>query len=174
MKGIILQFIVVSMFFAGCGIDKKEELNNEKPYIVAADQIQAGRYLVEIGGCNDCHTDGFMQNPNIPESEWLTGSPLGWRGPWGTTYPVNLRLTVQNLTEDQWVEMLKTRKGLPPMIWPAVNQLSESDSRAMYAYITSLGVKGERMPLAVAAGVEPQTPYLNMMPQNMPVSVARN
>lgn len=174
MKAIVLQSLVVCLLFVGCGIDKKEELINEKPYIVAADQIQAGRYLVEIGGCNDCHTDGFMQNPNIPESDWLTGSPLGWRGPWGTTYPVNLRLTVQNLTEDQWVEMLKTRKGLPPMIWPAVNQLSESDSRAMYAYIKSLGPKGERMPLVVAAGIEPQTPYLNLVPQNLPVSMANN
>jgi len=26
-------------------------------------------------------------------AEWLLGSAIGWRGPWGTTYPPNLRLT---------------------------------------------------------------------------------
>ena len=26
-----------------------------------AAQLERGRYLVEIGGCNDCHTPGYMQ-----------------------------------------------------------------------------------------------------------------
>ena len=33
---------------------------------------------------------------------------LGWRGPWGTTYPTNLRLYFQDLTENEWVRKAKT------------------------------------------------------------------
>ena len=38
----------------------------------AGDQVARGRYLVTIGGCNDCHTDGYLQNGgNVPEDDWL-------------------------------------------------------------------------------------------------------
>src|SRR5262245_16886733 len=55
-------------------------------------QIRRGRYVVKVAGCNDCHTPGYAQSGGkIPESQWLIGDRLGWQGPWGTTYPVNLR-----------------------------------------------------------------------------------
>ena len=91
------------------GRDGREQiLYLARPGQVQADSaVTAGRYLVIIGGCNDCHTAGYMaQEGNVPESDWLTGSPVGWRGPWGTTYPSNLRLLVQSMSEDAWVEML--------------------------------------------------------------------
>ena len=54
-----------------------------------------GRYLVWVGGCNDCHTPGFPEAAgNIPEEQWLTGNPVGFQGPWGTNYPKNLRLYI--------------------------------------------------------------------------------
>jgi hypothetical protein len=47
---------------------------------------QRGKYLVQIAGCNDCHTAGYAQtNGKVDERQWLTGDKLGWRGPWGTT-----------------------------------------------------------------------------------------
>ena len=88
-----------------------------------------------IGGCNDCHTDGYLQTEgDVPEEQWLLGSPLGWRGPWGTTFPPNLRLGVQGLTEDQWVSLLHIRTALPPMPWMNINQMAESDARVLYRY----------------------------------------
>ncbi len=90
--------------FMGC---KSEEVKinsdvSSEPHIVASSQIEAGRYLTIITGCNDCHTDGYlMAEGKVPEEDWLTGSSLGWRGPWGTTYPPNLRLTVQAFTEEE-------------------------------------------------------------------------
>ena len=30
-----------------------------------------------------------------------------WRGPWGTTYPVNLRLYMQTISEKEWVAKAK-------------------------------------------------------------------
>ncbi|OYY80955.1 MAG: hypothetical protein B7Y33_02640, partial [Hydrogenophilales bacterium 16-62-9] len=57
--------------------------------------IRHGRYLIATSGCNDCHTPGFMPNAGkVAESEWMTGDSMGWQGPWGTTYPSNLRLLV--------------------------------------------------------------------------------
>src|SRR5258708_15062909 len=56
-------------------------------------EIERGRYLVKISGCNDCHTAGYAAaGGEIPESQWLLGNTLGWRGPWGTKDPAHLRL----------------------------------------------------------------------------------
>ena len=138
------------------------------PYIVAGTPVEAGRYLVIVGGCNDCHTDGYMATEGqIPEEDWLAGSSLGWRGPWGTTYPPNLRLRVQEMPEDVFVEMAHTRTALPPMPWMNLNQVSEQDVRALYRYIKSLGPTGEHKPLALPPGEEPTTPYLLLEPQNI-------
>src|SRR5688572_27076595 len=66
-------------------------------------QISRGRYVVKVAGCNDCHTPGYAQSAGrIPESKWLIGDSLGWQGPWGTTYPANLRRFTQGMTERQW------------------------------------------------------------------------
>ncbi len=100
----------------------------------------------------------------MPEADWLTGSPLGFRGPWGTTYPSNLRLRVTEMTEDDWVTMLHTRTALPPMPWMNINQIAESDARALYQYIQSLGPAGEHAPTAVGPDVDPSTPYISFMP----------
>lgn len=138
------------------------------PYIHANNPVEAGRYLVLVGGCNDCHTPGFLENGlSVPEAQWLTGLPIGFRGPWGTSYPVNLRLSVAQYPEDAWVNMLHTRHTLPPMPWHAVNSMSEQDVRALYAYITSLGEGGMPAPQAVPPGEEPTTPYFDFVPQHM-------
>mgnify|MGYP001603103675 CR=1 FL=1 len=57
-----------------------------EPMVVAKSPVAAGRYIVQIAGCNDCHTAGYaMSDGHVPESQWLTGNPVGWRGPLGTT-----------------------------------------------------------------------------------------
>lgn len=127
---------------------------------------QAGRYFILLGGCNDCHTPGWEQSGGqLPESEWLTGSPVGFRGPWGTTYASNLRIFVQNITEDQWVEMFRTRAERPPMPWMNYRTINESDLRAAYRFIRSLGPKGEPAPEYVAPDQEPRTPYIVFVPR---------
>jgi len=74
-----------------------------------AEQIERGRYIVEVGACNDCHTAGYAEaDRKAPESERLKGDMLGYRGPWGTTYPTNLRLSIGKMTEDQWVKYART------------------------------------------------------------------
>lgn len=165
---------LLCLVLSGCTASQEQEAAmSDSPHTTAEDPVQAGRYLVIISGCNDCHTDGYlMVDGNIPEENWLTGSPVGWQGPWGTTYPSNLRLRVQEWSEDAWVQTLKTRKALPPMPWMNVNQMKEEDMRALYAYIKSLGAKGEHMPAALEPGEAPSTPYLSLFPQNLPPSAS--
>jgi mono/diheme cytochrome c family protein len=128
--------------------------------------IERGRYLVKTSGCNDCHTPGYMPRAGqVDEKLWLTGDALGWRGPWGTTYPANLRLYVAGMSEDAWVA--RTRKGetRPPMPWFNLHAMTEQDLRAIYRYTRALGPAGQPAPAYVPAGEEPTTPFLLLEPQ---------
>ena len=125
-----------------------------------SDALKRGKYLVMIGGCNDCHTPGYlMSEGKTPENEWLTGDSFGWRGPWGTTYAANLRTLAQGLTEPQWIQMAKNLKARPPMPWFNLNQMTEEDLGAIYKYIRHLGPGGKAAPAYVPPGEEPSTPY---------------
>lgn len=131
--------------------------------------VERGRYLVKIGGCNDCHTRGYLAAPGaIPESEWLTGDRFGWRGPWGTSYATNLRLLIAELDEPTWVSMAKHLKARPLMPWSTVNAMSDEDLRAIYRFIRHLGPKGQQAPAPLPPGVEPPWPYVDF-----PVSPAQ-
>jgi mono/diheme cytochrome c family protein len=122
---------------------------------------ERGRYVVTISGCNDCHTPDYAASGgNVPESRWLTGDALGWRGPWGTTYPVNLRLYMQNLGEKEWVAKARTLETRPPMPWFNVRKMSDGDLRAIHRYIRSLGPAGEPAPAFVPPTQEPRPPYV--------------
>lgn len=124
-------------------------------------QVERGRYLIKIAGCNDCHTPGYtMSNGDVPEEQWLTGDILGWRGPWGTTYGTNLRLYVKDMTEDGWVEAAQTLKSRPTMPWFNMNAMTEKDLRAVYQFIKHLGPGGEPAPAYVPPGEEPKGPYV--------------
>jgi mono/diheme cytochrome c family protein len=55
--------------------------------------VERGRYIVKIADCNGCHTTGYAASGGeVPEADWLLGDQVGFSGPWGTTYPPNLRL----------------------------------------------------------------------------------
>jgi len=127
-------------------------------------QIDRGRYLAIVGGCNDCHTPHYMEKDGkIPESEWLTGSSMGFQGPWGTTYPANLRLIAQNMNEAQWIARARAPMR-PPMPWFNLAKMTDADLRALHAYLRSLGPKGELAPAPVQAGVPVKTPYISFVP----------
>jgi len=161
-------FVVLGLACFGQSAAENPSEQARPSHVAAATAVEAGRYLVVVGGCNDCHTDGYADTGgNVPEADWLTGSVVGWRGPWGTTYPSNLRLLVQMTGEDAWLEMLRHRNARPPMPWVSVNALSEQDARALYRYIYSLGPRGNIAPAAVAPDVEPSTPYILMVPQHL-------
>jgi mono/diheme cytochrome c family protein len=136
-------------------------------HVASASDIDAGRYLVRIGGCNDCHTPGFaMTNGASPaEADWLTGDSVGFSGPWGVSYPPNLRLSFQNMDEEQFLEMARAGKGRPPMPWPSLVAMSDRDLKAIYAYVRSLGPKGEAAPAPLSPGMAPDRPHIAFVPQ---------
>ena len=104
---------------------------------------ERGRYLATIAGCHDCHTPGFaMSGGKADEKQWLIGDSLGWRGPWGTTYPVNLREYMQHISEKDWVARAKTLQARPPMPWVVLNAMTDTDLRALHRFIRSLGPAG--------------------------------
>ena len=123
--------------------------------------IDRGRYLVRIAGCNDCHTAGYARSGgDVTESQWLMGDKLGWRGAWGTTYAVNLRLLMSSLTQRQWVELSKSFRPRPPMPWWLLRDMSQEDQEAVYAFVKWLGPAGEPAPDYTPPGQEPQGPVV--------------
>ena len=126
-----------------------------------SNQIERGQYLVMITGCHDCHTPDYIaKGSKTPAKDFLTGGTLGWRGPWGTTYPANLRLYFNRITEDQWIQVAKTIERRPPMPYYSLNAMAEMDVRAIYQYMSSLGPAGQSAPNFVPPDKEPPQPYV--------------
>ena len=125
---------------------------------------ERGRYVTTIAGCNDCHTPGYALAGKADDSHRLIGDSLGWRGPWGTTYAVNLRLYMQDLTEREWIEKARKLETRPPMPWFNLNAMSESDLRAIYRHVRALGPAGEPAPAYVPPNQEPKPPYVTFPP----------
>ncbi|MET0718046.1 MAG: cytochrome C [Pseudoxanthomonas sp.] len=130
----------------------------------AADLLAKGEYLVKVGGCNDCHTNDYgPSGGNVPKEQWLTGSHQGFMGPWGTTYPSNLRLNLSKMSEAQWLAYSSAFHTRPPMPDFTVRDLSEEDRRALYRFIVSLGAAGQPAPAYLPPGQQPQPPYFQLV-----------
>jgi mono/diheme cytochrome c family protein len=131
------------------------------PATASNKEVERGRYLVMITGCNDCHTPDFLVNGGkTPEKDRLTGGTMGWRGPWGTTYPANLRLYFNDMAEDQWVQVAREIQRRPPMPYFSLNAMTEADVRAIYKYMRHLGPAGTLAPKFVPPDKEPPQPYV--------------
>ena len=131
--------------------------------------VERGAHVAIITGCHDCHTTGYgTSNGQLDPDRALRGDAVGFQGPWGTTYPANLRIKAAEKTEDEWVNYLKTIETRPPMPWFNVRQLAETDMRSLYQYITSLGEPGEPAPEFVPPDGTPKTPYVVLAPPQMP------
>jgi hypothetical protein len=127
----------------------------------AEPSAEHGRYLVEVAGCNDCHTAGYSMAPEqVPQSAWLTGDSLGWSGPWGTTYPSNLRLLLPKLSEEQWIRLARGASYRPPMPNRALHLMSEDDLRSIHRFVVQLGEAGQPAPAALPPGQEPNGPVV--------------
>ncbi len=117
------------------------------PPVSEADQIARGRYLASVVGCNDCHTPGYFYG--APDTtRMLSGSELGWKGPWGVSYARNLTPEPQTgigaWSESDIVTAIRTGKRpdgrilLPPMPWPDFAALTDEDAMAIAKYLKSL------------------------------------
>lgn len=104
------------------------------------DMIKRGEYLVNFGGCHDCHTPkkGFDENGPIMDLDRpLSGHPAdeplpmidttsawmhsnmtltAWTGPWGVSYAANLTpdgpTGLGNWTEEIFIKSMRTGKHM--------------------------------------------------------------
>uniref|UniRef100_A0A832IB82 C-type cytochrome n=1 Tax=Eiseniibacteriota bacterium TaxID=2212470 RepID=A0A832IB82_UNCEI len=117
--------------------------------------VARGEYLVTLGGCNDCHTPGAMYG--APDMErMLSGSEVGWRGPFGVTYASNLtpdpETGIGGWSEADIVKALKTGMRpdgsaiMPPMPWQNLARATDEDLRAIAAYLKSIPPVKHRNP----------------------------
>jgi mono/diheme cytochrome c family protein len=139
--------------------------------------IERGRYLVDVAGCNDCHTpkvmtpkgpvfhptkilsghQGEQKLPQIPSGliapgQWgaLTNTDLtAWVGPWGVSFSANLTpdpaTGIGGWTEGMFIATLRKGKHLgtgrdllPPMPWQNFARMTDTDLKAVFAYLRSL------------------------------------
>ena len=136
MRHLLLPAIVLAILLFACG----EALpgTSEAPVVsetvpTPVERIERGRYLVEIMGCNDCHSPKIMgpQGPMPDPARLLSGHsaaaqlpPLpadhsGWAmfsmdltaavGPWGTSFAANLtsdETGIGDWTEERFIRAL--------------------------------------------------------------------
>ncbi len=111
-------------------------------------QTARGKYLVEVGGCNDCHTPGnFLGHPDM--TKYLGGSDVGFAIP-GLGVFVGRNLTpdketgLGTWTTAQIITAFTTgvrpdgRKLAPIMPYEGFSHLTKSDALAIAAYLKSL------------------------------------
>ncbi|MGB3643067.1 MAG: hypothetical protein WBG88_12690 [Mesorhizobium sp.] len=138
---------------------------------MAADvvSVEEGLRIATIGGCHDCHTDGFAASGGqVNPAKALLGSQVGFQGPWGTTYPANVRAVLSKMSEDDFVRYGHEVKTRPPMPWFALHAMTDSELRSIYQYVKSLGAPGDPAPAYVKPGDAPKTPFIVFAPPQMP------
>ena len=158
---LIVSLVVMLAVMAGCSKPSKQLSAFETKRQQSSD-IERGRQAVKIMGCNSCHTPDYMiKRSYIPEEDWLVGSTLGFRGTYGTVYPTNLRLLLNNMTEDEWLVLAKLMREDSPMAWIMLPKTVDQDLRAIYKFVKYLGPKGTPTLSRLAAGVVPTTQYVD-------------
>jgi mono/diheme cytochrome c family protein len=143
-------------------------------------QIDRGRYLVNIGGCMDCHTPGyFFGKPDM--ARYLGGSEVGFEIPGaGTFYGPNLtpdrETGLGSWTNAQIVTALQTgarpdgRVLAPIMPWQAFAKLTKNDANAIAAFLKSLPPVKNKVPGPFGAQEAPTSFVMKVVP---PQGVAR-
>lgn len=92
----------------------------------------------------------------MEEAQWLTGDALGFQGPWGTTYPANLRQLMRRMSVDTWKRYAR-RPTRPPMPWFSLRDMSDQDLAAIYAFVRSLGPSSAKVPAYAPPGARVTT-----------------
>jgi mono/diheme cytochrome c family protein len=127
----------------------------------AMDTLARGEYLVTIMSCGDCHTPGaFYGAPDMTRK--LSGSELGWRGPWGVSFARNLTPDMETgigaWSAQEIVNAIRTgtrpdgTQLQAPMPWPNYGGVKDEDAYAIAAYLKSLPAVTHKVPSLVPPG----------------------
>ncbi|HUN40765.1 MAG TPA: cytochrome c [Acetobacteraceae bacterium] len=144
----------------------------------AADQrVERGHYLVQFGGCNDCHTPGyFMGKPDM--SRYLGGSDVGFSIP-GQGVFVGRNLTpdkatgLGNWTVEQIVTAITTgvrpdgRILAPIMPWRGLSQLTHADATDIALFLKSLKPVVHKVPGPFGPSQKPDVFVMTLLPPDV-------
>jgi mono/diheme cytochrome c family protein len=146
-------------------------------------QITRGKYLVTLGGCNDCHTPGyFLGNPDM--SRFLGGSDVGFEIP-GQGVFVGRNITpdketgIGRWTREQIVKAIQTgerpdgRVLAPIMPWHAYAELAADDAMAIAAFLQSLKPVSNQIPGPAKPGEKVSTFMFRLVPPGETAAAAK-
>ena len=141
----------------------------------AADpQIERGKYLVSLGGCNDCHTPGvFLGKPDFARA--LAGSEVGFEMPrLGVFHGPNLtpdrETGLGTWTAEQIVTAIRKgqrpdgRELAPIMPWRGFSVLTDEDALAIATYLKSLPPVKNKVPGPFGPSETPTSFVMKVVP----------
>ena len=176
---------------AGYGPPVAELAISSPPDIDREAQIARGKYLVMVGGCNDCHTpwkpgpegvpgpdetrllSGHPQSVVVTAPPPAAGAPWGWQaaatntafsGPWGVSFTANLTPDATGTgawTEDIFVRTLRSGKH-----WGQSRPILPPMPWFNYGKMTDQDL------LAIFAYLRSIPPVKNRVPEPLPPGVA--
>jgi mono/diheme cytochrome c family protein len=128
------------------------------------DPVVRGANLVNLGTCDDCHTPGGLAGSPDAKRR-LSGSDVGWVGPWGVSHSSNLTPDMETGL-GKWSEadiVTALRSGirpdrtpiLPPMPWPHFAGLPDDDVAAIAKFLKSLPPIAHAVPADQKPGEAP-------------------
>jgi len=151
---------VVSLTVAAVNLSCGGAPSTEPAAMTPEQKVERGRYLVSVIGCGDCHTPGALSG-GADTTRALSGSEMGWVGPWGTAYSANLTpdsTGLQAWTEEQIVTAIRTgnrpdgRQLSPAMPWMTLANLTDEDAGSIAAYLKTIPAVAHRAPAPVPPG----------------------
>jgi mono/diheme cytochrome c family protein len=142
--------------------------------------LARGKYLVILGGCNDCHTPGYFFGRPDP-ARFLGGSDVAFEIP-GLGAFVGRNITPDNetgigtWTAEQIVTALQTghrpdgRVLAPIMPWHALANLTNEDALAIAAFLQSIPPVKHAIPGPFAPGEPVQAFLFRILPPGATVA----
>jgi len=143
-------------------------------FAAADPQTDRGKYLVSLGGCNDCHTPGyFLGKPDF--SRALGGSEVGFELPGlGVFHGPNLtpdkETGLGNWTPQEIVAAITKgerpdgRELAPIMPWKSFAVLTKDDALAIAAYLKSLPPVKNKVPGPFGPSETPTSFVMKVVP----------
>jgi mono/diheme cytochrome c family protein len=143
-------------------------------------QIERGKYLVTLGGCNDCHTPGyFFGKPDM--ARFLGGSEVGFEIPnLGVFHGPNLtpdqETGLGKWSAEEIVTAITTgqrpdgRILAPIMPWHAFANLTGQDVRAIVAFLKSLPPVKNKVPGPFGPNEKPTSFVMKIVPPEAPAN----
>jgi mono/diheme cytochrome c family protein len=140
----------------------------------APKQVDRGKYLVTLGGCNDCHTPGyFFGKPDM--KRYLGGSDVAFEIPGLGAFPgrnitPDKETGIGDWTAEQIVTAMTTGKRpdgrmlAPVMPWHAFASLTKRDARAIAAFLKSIPAVNNKVPDPVGPGQKVTTFLFRILP----------